>query len=711
MFSYEGEKDYLFISYSHRDEKQVMPIVERLMNGGCRIWYDEGINPGNEWPEIVASHLKCCALFMAFISADYLDSFNCKREIDYAVSQRKPFIAVFLQDVQMTPGMEMQLSSVQFLNKYQMKDEVFYTKLCQSELLNPCRIEAEDAPAGNEMKTGGISDGESSKQNPDRRLFFRKKHEITKTGRKRKISAGKTAAIVTGTLAAAVLLFLLGWNLTHITIAGTRYRYNEEYLSIKDATLTPADTGKLSRFTNLGLVQFENCDFSDKSEDRLERIRDTVKSFHLIDCKGIESYHWLGGIRGVEWLEINNSGFDDDNVSEAWFLTMNRLAGIDLSNNKDFTNLGGILSSVNSDLQQVHLANTGVYSLAPLNKFEDLHMIDISGCEVGSLEPIKNLKNITYIAADGNYLENLDGIEGMTKLDTLSVSGNRLASVESLKDCMYLERVDLSDNELTDISPLAASRVSLKKLFIDNNDIKDMDALSGMSSLELLSMDGNEIEDLAFLNESNELKILSARKNKIRSIEAILGKESLEALYLSDNEITGDVAFGEKLGDWNGSFSENVGPRDIQLQHNRISSLEFKGKLPWSLAVYDNPLDSLNGPVKYTDEAETEKPETGTAVFKSNGHTLIVEDFEEPVERKGTMSGTACAYLSWDTGGQEMLDIISCFDQYTTICLSGCPMDYKSRVEEKLSNVNYITDDKMDGILDEARSEKINIYL
>ncbi len=712
MSIYEGNESYIFISYSHRDRKRVMPVIKRLQSDGYRLWYDEGIEAGSEWPETVAKHLMSCTLFLAFISGSYLDSFNCKREIDFAVSKRKSFIAVMLEETALSPGMEMQLASVQFLNKYQMKDEAFYEKFYQSELLIACRKVTKDPLAGEEEKTKDAGDNDNSNRQKTKKFrFFGKESGSLKTGKKKKFSAKKAAVIVAAVLAGAALLFLIGWNMTHITIAGVRYRFNEEYLTIKDTTLTPADTAKLSRFTNLGLLSFENCDFSENSENGLAKIRDGVRSFHMIDCKGLDNFNWLGCIRSVEWLEINNCGLDDRDVSNAWFLSMNKLISIDLSNNKDFTNLGGLMNSINDDLNQIHLANTGVYSLASLSEFEDLHMIDISGCEVESLEPLSNLKNVTYIAADDNKLESLDGIQGMAKLDTLSASGNGLKSIEAVNECSYLERVDLSGNKLTDISPLAKSRITLKKLLLDDNDIKDMSPLSGMRSLELLSIDGNELEDISFLDESSELKILSARNNKIRSIESVLNKENLDGLYLSDNEITGDVVFGEKLGDWNEGYIDNAGVHDIQLQHNRIENLEFKGKVPFSLAVYDNPLVSLKGPLNVED-GESEEPVKGTAVFtNSEGHTTVVEDFVEPRERKGTMSGTSYAYMSWYSGAEEMLDIIRSFDEYTSLYLSGCSLDYKSQVEEIISNINYVTDEKMDEIMDDQRTEWIELFL
>ena len=56
-FPYEGNEPYVFISYSHQDIERVMPILRRLNAEGFRIWYDDGIDPGTEWPESIAAQL------------------------------------------------------------------------------------------------------------------------------------------------------------------------------------------------------------------------------------------------------------------------------------------------------------------------------------------------------------------------------------------------------------------------------------------------------------------------------------------------------------------------------------------------------------------------------------------------------------------------------------------------------------------------------
>ena len=117
---YEGKEKYIFVSYCHRDRAQVFPIIEQLAKEGYRIWYDEGIDPGSEWPEIIAKKLNGSAICIAFITVNALNSHNCRREINFALLKKKFFISVILEPVEMTLGMEMQLSSAQSIFKYKL---------------------------------------------------------------------------------------------------------------------------------------------------------------------------------------------------------------------------------------------------------------------------------------------------------------------------------------------------------------------------------------------------------------------------------------------------------------------------------------------------------------------------------------------------------------------------------------------------------------
>ena len=75
---YKGNDSYLFISYAHKDRVTAMSIIERMINAGYRVWYDEGIDPGTEWDGNIASHLRSCDGIIALLSRNYLASDNCK---------------------------------------------------------------------------------------------------------------------------------------------------------------------------------------------------------------------------------------------------------------------------------------------------------------------------------------------------------------------------------------------------------------------------------------------------------------------------------------------------------------------------------------------------------------------------------------------------------------------------------------------------------
>lgn len=111
-----------------------------MRDEGYRFWYDEGIDPGSEWPESIAAHLGRCRVCVAFLSASSLASQNCRREINYALSKNKEFLSVLLEPVEMSPGMELQISSYQSILKYKYaEEEQFLSRLLNLESLINCR--------------------------------------------------------------------------------------------------------------------------------------------------------------------------------------------------------------------------------------------------------------------------------------------------------------------------------------------------------------------------------------------------------------------------------------------------------------------------------------------------------------------------------------------------------------------------------------------
>ncbi len=145
---YEGKEPYIFASYSHRDNERVIEILNHLAEAGFRIWFDEGIEWGSEWPESIAERLDGCCVCMVFISGSSVQSANCRQEIRYALKQGKPLLSVYLEEVVLSKGMDMQLSPYQQTYPFQYGDMgEFFKRLDVTPVLQPCRAPEPESPS------------------------------------------------------------------------------------------------------------------------------------------------------------------------------------------------------------------------------------------------------------------------------------------------------------------------------------------------------------------------------------------------------------------------------------------------------------------------------------------------------------------------------------------------------------------------------------
>ncbi|MBQ7086511.1 MAG: toll/interleukin-1 receptor domain-containing protein [Clostridia bacterium] len=130
---YNGNEPYIFISYSHKDSLRVLPVIERMQKDGYRVWYDNGISPGSEWDENIASHVKECSFFIAFMSDNYLASDNCKDELNYSRDLDKQQLIIYLDKVDLPPALAMRIGRNQAIMKYSLDDNDFYSKLYETQ--------------------------------------------------------------------------------------------------------------------------------------------------------------------------------------------------------------------------------------------------------------------------------------------------------------------------------------------------------------------------------------------------------------------------------------------------------------------------------------------------------------------------------------------------------------------------------------------------
>ena len=577
---YEGTKPYVFVSYAHKDSHLVMPVLEQLYALGYRIWFDDGIAPGSEGPENIAQHLNDCALTMAFVSPNSIASDNCRREVTFALSKRKPFLGVILQQTEMSLGMEMQLSAQQCVMKYAYsREEDFIQKLCTCPDLAPCLgnppKQETGAEAVSEEQNTGVSQEDAS-GNVIRKKPKKEKKERQKKERTREQRGGKTAkkgfAILGAAVAALVLAGVLINTLTHVKLTDSKtVSTGDKYLSLSGETVTEEMAGKISRLGKLETVSFRDCTFSPGALEAME-LPEELKEFTAVNCGGMEDLAFLQGLPNLTGLTLENCGISDEMLPEVAFGSLRRL---NLADNAGFTDLSRLAG--NESVTDLNISGTGVKNLDGL-ELPGLTKIDFSNTQISAVSSLSRMTGLTNIQGSSTSVFDIDALASLEKLTVLNfnncriesvdvpfkalrlsqlwLENNGLVSLEAFSDCAVLTKAGLAGNRLTDVSVLAKSAETLVYLSLSGNDLigGDVRFLDSAVNMKELYLDGIPMDILAvtedgttswndgtvtldFAENMPALEKLSANGCSLNAVPDLSGCTKLTCLSLADNNI------------------------------------------------------------------------------------------------------------------------------------------------------------------------------
>ena len=161
--AYDGTEPYLFVSYAHKDSEHVLPEIELLHERGYRVWYDEGIDPGNEWPEMIANALDGCTQFLVFVSPNAVASQNVRNEINFAINRGKAFLAVHIEETALPTGLELRMGDIQAILKYRM-DSLQYLRQLARALRDGIR--KADKPPIDSLSSDALDSSEADVERP-----------------------------------------------------------------------------------------------------------------------------------------------------------------------------------------------------------------------------------------------------------------------------------------------------------------------------------------------------------------------------------------------------------------------------------------------------------------------------------------------------------------------------------------------------------------
>lgn len=429
--AYDGDAPYVFISYAHADEAAVMTFLRDMHARGYRIWYDEGIDAGTEWTESIAAHLYGASLVLAFLSPAYLASDNCRKELHYALTKKKNTVSIFLEQTQLSPGMEMQLGNVFALMKYSYPSEdYFYAKLYDAPLLQSAALLEADGPASPSLPA-----------EPGRRKTARVKGagQLGKKRRARRILAVVAALVVVGCAAAALIVF-------HFT--GYLERWTTQTVAIE----TPeGDT----------VASFQNALLEQAARDYTGIASGEIT---VADLYGLTALYIDGESYSLTALPENGDGAQGS-IS-------------DLSDLAYFTSLTA-----------VYLRNQSITSLETLPAC-GIELLDISGNRVTALEGIENLPNLQTLVADGNAVSDLTGLERCLELRAVSLEGANASDLSAFRPLTRLQSLAISNATLAELG-VALHQDSLTSVALYDCDLrgaffKSFDRERGIETLTLV---------------------------------------------------------------------------------------------------------------------------------------------------------------------------------------------------------------------------------
>ncbi len=127
--AYVGDEPYVFVCYGHDDDAVVYPEIAWLREQGTHIWYDEGIEPGHEFPEAIARAIEGAAKVVFYVSGNSVASRHCRNEVYFALEHGKTLVVVHLEPTKLPAGLALTTATTQALLRHELPAEEYRRKL------------------------------------------------------------------------------------------------------------------------------------------------------------------------------------------------------------------------------------------------------------------------------------------------------------------------------------------------------------------------------------------------------------------------------------------------------------------------------------------------------------------------------------------------------------------------------------------------------
>ena len=154
---------------------------------------------------------------------------------------------------------------------------------------------------------------------------------------------------------------------------------------------------------------------------------------------------------------------------------------------------------------------------------------------------------IRDVTGQEGWIENITGLEHATRLRRLWLNNNRIRDIGLLSRLTQLEELSIWNNQISDISPLAGLKW-LTSLHIFDNPINDFSPLAGLAELQRLGVSVSRVGDLRRHVDLGQLESLwlDGSGDRIEDLRLLSHLTQLQGLEVTNAQVR-DLSFLERL--------------------------------------------------------------------------------------------------------------------------------------------------------------------
>ena len=126
---------HIFISYSHKDTEYAHGLANNLQKTGLKIWIDERLDYGSQWPQEIQKQLDACDAFIIIMTPRSFASEWVQSELQRAKRKLKPIFPLLLEGDE--PWLSVESTQFYDVRGEKLPDEKFYSAIRRTVSVSP----------------------------------------------------------------------------------------------------------------------------------------------------------------------------------------------------------------------------------------------------------------------------------------------------------------------------------------------------------------------------------------------------------------------------------------------------------------------------------------------------------------------------------------------------------------------------------------------